>query len=418
MPETNQSELDRELDWLYGTQLFGMKLGLDGITRLLHACGVATLPAGMRVIHVAGTNGKGSTCATIERVARAAGYRTGLFTSPHLLCFHERIRVQGEMIDDASLLRHIRSLRDLIADWDYAPTFFELVFALAMIHFCEQSCELLILETGMGGRLDATNAIAKDVAVITPIGLDHTRYLGETLAAIAGEKAGIITSNIPVISAQQDEEAAAVLHSRCVEMNASLCTPPPALPPTWVLSLTGQHQRENSALALAALRALPDWDGRLAEEGVAAALLDVRWAGRFERIALENGRSLILDGAHNPHAMAALVASWKENYSTTTPCLFACSADKELGQVIELLDEIVSEWHLAPVDSPRIMDRSELGVLIATRSEKVIHDHTSLKEGLAALDSTDTPSLACGSFFLLGELMALLKGSGYRQTAQ
>ncbi len=421
MPETNQSELEQELDWLYGTQLFGMKLGLDGITRLLHACGVATLPTGMRVIHVAGTNGKGSTCATIERIARAAGYRTGLFTSPHLLRFHERVRVQGEMIEDASLLRHIRFLRELIAGWDYAPTFFELVFALAMIHFCEQSCELLILETGMGGRLDATNAIAKDVAVITPIGLDHTQYLGETLAAIASEKAGIISQGISVISALQEADADAVLRHRCEEMNATLCTPPPALPSAWKLSLSGQHQRENSALALAALRALPDWEGRLRGDAIAAALLDVNWAGRFERVALEGGRPLILDGAHNPHAMRALVESWKESYNTPTPCFFACSADKELEEVIDLLDEIVAEWHLPPVNSPRVMNHEELAALIATRSEKPIQLHASLAAGLESMNSADsagTASLVCGSFFLLGELMALLKGSAYRQTAQ
>ncbi len=418
MPETVKDELEVELDWLYATQLFGMKLGLDGITRLLRACGVATLPAGTRVIHVAGTNGKGSTCATIERVARAAGYRTGLFTSPHLICFHERIRVQGEMIDDASLLRHLRFLRDLVAEWEYAPTFFELVFALSIIHFCEQSCDLLILETGMGGRLDATNALPKDVAVITPIGLDHTQYLGETLTAIAAEKAGIIQRGISVISALQDPEAASVLAKRSKEMEASFCASPPALPPSWKLSLAGQHQRENSALALAALRALPDWEGRLDDEGIASALYNVSWAGRFERVELAGGHSIILDGAHNPHAMNVLVDSWKSLYHTPTPCLFACSADKELSQVIELLDEIVSAWHLAPVNSPRIMKQEELGALIATLSEKPIYYHTSLAAGLDSCSTVSPPALVCGSFFLLGELMSLLQGSGYRQTAQ
>ncbi len=416
------NDLCAELDWLYSTQLFGIKLGLAGITRLLRSLDVASVAPQTRVIHVAGTNGKGSTCATVERIARAAGYRTGLFTSPHLVRFHERIRVDGEMISDARLGALIRRLREHVAGWgESTPTFFELVFALALLYFQEQGCDLLILETGMGGRLDATNAIAKDVAIITPIALDHTQYLGETLAAIAGEKAGIIHAGNKVITAPQEPAAAAVIRDHCCAIGAELLAAAPPLPSAWTLSLTGAHQRENAALALHALRALPADKHKqpLSDELITAALADVHWAGRFERVTTAAGKTLILDGAHNPHAMRALVTNWQATYgSEPVPCLFACSADKELPRVIDILNPLVSHWHLVPVDSARIMPVSELAELISQRSTKPVVEHACISAGLDGVHAQHPRALACGSFFLLGELQAHIEGYAYRQTAQ
>ena len=195
------------LAWLYGLQRFGIKLGLENIRRLLdefsrqssaRVCrrrsarrlGEIALPC--KVIHVAGTNGKGSVCAMIDSICRAQGYRTGLFISPHLVTFRERIRVNGEMISEDAVADGLTMIRDLVADWDPHPTFFEVTTALALKHFGDAKIDIAILETGLGGRLDATNAVQSDVSVITPIGLDHEEWLGHTLAEIAGEKAGII----------------------------------------------------------------------------------------------------------------------------------------------------------------------------------------------------------------------------------
>ena len=216
------STLQAELDWLYSTQAFGIKLGLEGVTRLLSACGVLYPRA--QVIHVAGTNGKGSTCAFCESVARAAGYKTGLFTSPHLVEFSERIRVNGVNIPDADAARLIAKVREVVQAWDPCPTFFELVLAVAMLWFAEQEVELIVLETGMGGRLDATNAVPKDVAVLAPIGLDHTQYLGETLYEVAGEKAAILSWHRPAVSAPQEPEAMRAIHEASQRMD------PPRLP--------------------------------------------------------------------------------------------------------------------------------------------------------------------------------------------
>src|SRR5438309_8800996 len=175
-----------------------------------------------RVIHVAGTNGKGSVCAMIDAVARAAGHRTGLFTSPHLISFRERIRVNGREISEDEVAYGLSKTRVRIRDWDPHPTFFEITTALALQHFQKTRCEILALETGMGGRLDATNAVQSTVSVITPIDFDHEKWLGHSIGQIAKEKAGIIKPRIPVVSAPQRAEAEAIVRQRAEECDAPL----------------------------------------------------------------------------------------------------------------------------------------------------------------------------------------------------
>ena len=198
------------LAWLYSLQRFGIKLGLENIRRLIDALHVDLGSA--RVIHVAGTNGKGSVCAMIDSICRAQGYRTGLFTSPHLVTFRERIRVNGEMISESASASGLTAIRNLVATWEPHPTFFEITTALALKYFSEAKIDIVILETGLGGRLDATNAVQSNVAVITPIALDHQEWLGDSLEKIASEKAGIIKPKVPVVSAAQRPEAES--HSR------------------------------------------------------------------------------------------------------------------------------------------------------------------------------------------------------------
>ena len=396
------------LDWLYSTQMFGIKLGLEGISKLLQACGVLYPRA--RVIHVAGTNGKGSTCAFAESVARAAGYSTGLFTSPHLVEFNERIRVNGQMIPDADAARLIARVRDIIEPWEVKPTFFELVLAIAMMYFAEREVDIIILETGMGGRLDATNAVPKDVAVLTPIGMDHTQYLGNTLEEIAAEKAAIFAWHRPALSAPQQPEAVRAIHAAAQRMDTTyrIVTEECELP----LGLRGAHQRQNAALALAALRALPHF--LASEDEIARGLAEVQWPGRFEEIAPQ----VIMDGAHNPPAIRVLVDSWRQAYGEQKArCIYAGSADKALDEVLELLSPIVSEWILPPVQSPRILPPADMEGKIRTASAAPISLPATLAEALA-----DMPphTLICGSFFLLGEAKAHLRQqhTAYRKTEQ
>ena len=395
------------LDWLYSTQMFGIKLGLEGITRLLKECGVLYPRA--RVIHVAGTNGKGSTCAFAESVARASGYSTGLFTSPHLVEFGERIRVNGQMIPETDAARLICHVRDVIAEWEIKPTFFELVLAVAMLYFAEREVDIIILETGMGGRLDATNAVPKDVAVLTPIGMDHTQYLGSTLEEIAAEKAAIIAWHRPALSAPQQPECVRAIHAAAQRMDTDYRIVTDEC--EYALGLHGPHQRQNAALALAALRALPHFLASEAE--VARGLAEVQWPGRFEEIAPQ----VIMDGAHNPPAIRILVESWRQAYGEQRArCIYAGSADKALDEVLSLLSPIVSEWVLPPVQSPRILPPGEMACKVSAVSSAPVSTPSTLAEALAELPPH---TLICGSFFLLGEAKAhLQQHPDYRKTEQ
>jgi dihydrofolate synthase/folylpolyglutamate synthase len=239
------------LAWLYRTQRFGIKLGLENIQRLLAEL---DLPArDQQFIHVAGTNGKGSVCAMIDAICRAADYRTGLFTSPHLITFRERIRVNGEMISEDCVAEGLSFLCNFVAGWKTHPTFFEITTALALRYFRQQRAEIVVLETGMGGRLDATNAVQPIVSVIAPIALDHQRWLGDTLAEIAGEKAGIIKRGVPVVSARQLADAEKILRSRATELGSSIHFVDQVY--DGELSLKGAHQKQNAALAIAAFQA-------------------------------------------------------------------------------------------------------------------------------------------------------------------
>jgi dihydrofolate synthase/folylpolyglutamate synthase len=242
------------IDWLFSTQMFGIKLGLEGPRRLLRE--YLAFPAhGVKVIHVAGTNGKGSTCAMADAVARAAGCRTGLFTSPHLIDYRERIRVSGVEIPEDACAAMLTELRELCASLEPHPTFFEITLALAMRWFRERECEVLVLETGMGGRLDATTAVPADVCAITPVGMDHMQWLGDTVEAIALEKAGIFVEGKPAISAPQLPSVRRVLECEANERRVPLSFVEGPLN-GYPIALPGEHQRWNAALALECLHAV------------------------------------------------------------------------------------------------------------------------------------------------------------------
>lgn len=398
------------LDWLFSTQFFGIKLGLENTGKLLAAADADQPDA--TVVHVAGTNGKGSTCAMIEALARAQGYATGLFTSPHLVEFSERIRVNGQMISPEALAEEIAFLKQLAEAWEQPPTFFELALAIALRHFRKSGVNFIILETGLGGRLDATNAVPKDIAVLAPIGLDHQQYLGGTLAQIAAEKAAIISPGKPCVTAVQHPEAMAVIKQAARDRHSSLTvarmtreTPRPSLP--------GAHQRENAALALETMKRL---HAQPSPADAAAALAGVQWPGRFERL---DSPALVLDGAHNEHAARVLAATWREEFPGRKAALvFAASADKHIRDMIPVLREIAGEWHLVPCTSPRIMPPEELAALLAGLETGPVFIHSSLPEGLHAALASPLPALAAGSLFLLGDLKALFRHAEKRSTVQ
>ncbi len=397
------------IEWLFSTQMFGIKLGLEGPRQLLKE--FLAYPAhGVKVIHVAGTNGKGSTCAMIDSIARACGQRCGLFTSPHLIDYRERIKVSGEEIpeeDCAALLTELRA----VCEWLEAhPTFFEISVVLAMRWFRQRECELIVLETGMGGRLDATTAVPADVCVITPIGMDHMQFLGNTLEEIAAEKAGILVSGKPVVSAPQDPAVRRVLEVEANEKRSPLeWIEEPLL--GYPMALAGEHQAWNAALAVAALYrlGLP-----LSSDSVGYGLSHVQWPGRFETIQ----PGVILDGAHNPPSAGVLAATWKQQHPSRKAALvFSAVEGKDIGGVLEILAPLASRIFLCPVNTPRAIAATELTKYLPADAPP--HEtFASFESAFAAALAHGDPVLVAGSLFLVGEARAFLTAQKFQSSAQ
>lgn len=401
------------IDWLYSTQSFGIKLGLENPSRLLREF-LAFPKHSTKVIQVAGTNGKGSTCAFIDSLARATSARSGLFTSPHLVSYRERIQVNGQQMPEADIANGLSELRELVSDWEHHPTFFELTLALAMRYFREQDCEIIVLEVGMGGRFDATSAVPSNISVLTPVDLDHQQWLGETLAEIAGEKSAIFRKGHPAISAAQDPEAALVVEQTANQTQAPL---------TWVkqpllgypLGILGEHQADNAALALEALHAA---GYQLNYDTVLEGLSKARHPGRFEVLTLASGQKVIFDIAHNPHATKSLVASLITHFPTAKPILiFGAAGSKEISSMLAMLAEAVTEIHFSPINSPRSTPTEELQAALPSEIQIESNQQANLQEALAACQ--DSPLvLITGSAFLVGEAKAFLASQSHRSTEQ
>ena len=402
------------LDWLYSTQLFGIKLGLEAPRRLLRE--FLAFPAhDTKVIHVAGTNGKGSTCAMIDSLGRGLALRTGLFTSPHLIDYRERVRVSGMEISEERCAKLLTDLRNLVSDWDPHPTFFELTLALAMRHFRESGCELIALETGMGGRLDASTAVPADVCLITPIALDHTQWLGSTLTEIASEKAGIALRGKPLLSAKQKPEAQFEIERHANETQAplTLITDPLLGYP---INLPGKHQKENAALACEAMIAA---GYHLSYDVVQHALANVQWPGRFEILEetpFGHKAPFVFDAAHNPHAAEALVETWKARFGNKkAQVIFGAVEDKEVETVLRLLSEITEHFHFVPTDSPRSLSPEVLGGI---SSKELFTEHISILKALKTTSKKEIHTLLTGSLFLLGEVKGLIAERATRSSSQ
>jgi dihydrofolate synthase/folylpolyglutamate synthase len=398
------------LAWLYSLQRFGIKLGLENIRRLIDALHIDL--ANARVIHVAGTNGKGSVCAMIDSICRAQGYRSGLFTSPHLITFRERIRVNGEMISEEVAADGLTSIREIVADWDPHPTFFEVTTALALQHFANGKIDIVILETGLGGRLDATNAVQSNVSVITPIDLDHQKLLGDSLEQIATEKAGIIKPNVPVISAAQNSEAAVVIQRRAAECEAPIqfVTDSHSTHP---VALDGNYQKQNAALALAALSAAKI---KIGDDAVKRGLAEIEWPARFQRW----DESTIIDGAHNSSAARALADTWREAFGDQPATLIlAILSDKDLPGICEALAPIADYALLPRIRSERAANPQTLAKVMVDCGVRCQIVGT-LADALEKARSRSAPILITGSLHFAGEALAHLQGqpAAFEECAQ
>ncbi|MCD6050307.1 MAG: fgs [Verrucomicrobia bacterium] len=398
------------IQYLYGLQWFGTKLGLENTRALADLCGAPDKQ--LRFIHVAGTNGKGSVCAMLESIYRHAGLRVGLFTSPHLVAFGERIQINRQMIPETDLARLVTEMQAKLKQLptDQHPTLFEFVTVLALQYFAEQKCDLVIWETGLGGRLDATNIVTPLASVITNIAFDHTQWLGDTLAKIAFEKAGIIKPGVPAVTAADAPEALAVIRQVAAEKHASLTLVGRSTIAAFSLpvALLGEHQRENAALALAVAAELQA-QLPVSETAIAQGFATVHWPGRLQLVTLTSGHRVLIDGAHNEDGMTLLRETLRTQFPAEKPALLmGALADKDWRQMCQLIAPMVSEIHLVPVSSQRTASPSDLAAVCQMVNPCVmIHIHESLSQALSATGEKPF-RLITGSLYLVGEAMEQL----------
>jgi dihydrofolate synthase/folylpolyglutamate synthase len=394
------------LAWLYTTQLHGVKPGLECMQRLVREL---ALPVdgthGPRFIHVAGTNGKGSVCAMLESILRASGVRTGLFTSPHLIHFRERIQVAGVEIDEDSVAEGLTRIRSLSEAWERPPTFFEITTALGLLHFQKARVEIAVMETGLGGRLDATNVVMPLISVLTPIDIDHEQFLGRRLAEIALEKAGIIKPGRPAISGPQPEEVQQVLAHVALDRDSQfhlVLSPLAGVP----LALSGDYQRWNAALAVHSLDAA---GLTVSNHALIRGLATVRWPGRFQRLEHDQ---IILDGAHNLAAARQLSRTWAEMYGEEkATVIVGIMQDKDVRGICAALAPLAKRFIAVRVRNTRSASAEdvlaailELGPCCESFAAENLDDALDIAEGCTER------ILITGSLFLVGEALALLQG--------
>ncbi|MDB9741682.1 bifunctional folylpolyglutamate synthase/dihydrofolate synthase [Akkermansiaceae bacterium] len=403
------------IEWLYTTQSFGVKLGLEGAQNLLRKF-LAYPGHNVKVLHVAGTNGKGSVCAMMEMLIRGAGLRAAIFTSPHLVHFRERMKVNSIMITEEDCARYLTKLRSICEGLKEHPTFFEITLALAMRFFKDQGAEYIVLETGMGGRLDATTAVPSDISVITPIAMDHAAYLGDTLAEIAAEKAGIMHEGVPVLIAKQEEEAKEVLLEEAnMRRSPVIVVDEPLV--GYSIGIPGEHQKYNANLAV---QAVHEVGISLNYYLVKESLKYVYWPGRFEQIE-SFPQPVILDGAHNLHATIALVETWKTEYPeslklSSPVILFGAVDDKDVSGVLKILSKLSSKVIFTPLSSPRTIDADTFRNMVPDEVTSNVAENLEDAWELALAEKR--PILVTGSLFLIGEWKAMTEKVLYQKSSQ
>ena len=396
------------------------RLGLGRTRELLQKLGDPQKR--LKFIHIAGSNGKGSTCAMLDAILRAAGYRAGLYTSPYLQDFCERIQVDGENISGEALARLTERVRDAAETMDDHPSQFELVTALGMLYFAEQRCDVVVLEVGMGGALDSTNVIdAPEAAVVTNIGLEHTEYLGDTLEQIAATKAGIIKPGCAVVCYDGAEEATGVVRAACVERGVPLriayCAKVGPLAQTldgqrfrwsgteYRLALLGWHQLRNAATVLETVAALRERGWNIPESAVQTGLAQVKWPARLEVMRREP--LFLVDGGHNPQCAEALAESLRELLGEKKAVfLLGVLRDKDYPRMMELLAPLASAFVCLTPLSDRALSAEELAAFLRERGERA----TAFSEIDAALDAAfdaagpEGAVVAFGSLYLVGAI--------------
>ena len=419
-------ELNEALAFIHGTDWKGSRLGLERMRELMYRLG--NPQDKLKFIHVAGTNGKGSTSTMLASILAAAGYKTGLYTSPHLVRVNERFRINGADISDAALCRAAEAVKEASGGMPDAPTEFEILTAMGFWHFAAEKCGAVVLEVGLGGRLDATNVIASpEAAVITNIGLEHTAILGHTLPEIAHEKAGIIKPGTIAVTYPVSDAVDTVYREICAERGAAW------RPVTFgalrerehslagqrfdykeekdlTLHLLGEHQLRNAALAIETVGVLREKGWSIPESALREGLSSARWEARFE--LLREDPPVIADGAHNPQCVEALARSLDE-YLPGEKVIFLLGvlADKDYETMLARLLPYGEKFFCLTPDSPRALGADELGAYLRAKGADAVSCATTAEGVRRAMEESGgkTPVVACGSLYLMGEVRDKIK---------
>ncbi len=395
---------DEAVEYLFGLghEILTLKLGLRNTELLLES--LDNPETSYRAIQIAGTNGKGSTAVMLDSISRAAGIKTGLYSSPHLVSITERIRINGEQISEDDFARHTATVRDAAKhlldtnEVEALPTFFEHVTAIALLAFREAAIDLAILETGMGGRLDSTTAAKASTVAITQIAMDHEQYLGSTIESIAGEKAAIIRPGVTAIIGKQEPEALSVLLRRCEKTGVQ---PILAMPTSESIriGLRGRHQLENAAIAIAVAESLS-----ISDDAIFSGIETANHPGRLE--LLDGEPSVLLDGAHNPAGAEALRDYLIEFGRRPLTIVFGAMSDKQLVRIGESLFPLADNLILTQIDNPRAASLETLETIAMRFARGSVTKSKTGADGFeTSLRITPPEGLICvtGSLYLIGE---------------
>ncbi len=409
------------LERLFALEQFGIKLGLDNIRAILAALDHPERT--WRSVHIAGTNGKGSVVAMVERGLRAAGLKTGRYTSPHLDVIEERVAINGEAVDRPTFEAATQVVFTAVDEatrtgtLTVVPTFFEVSTAVAFEIFRQARVEVAVVEVGMGGRFDATNVLTPDLTAITSIAFDHERHLGTTLAQIAFEKAGIAKPDTPLVIGRLPGEAARRIATVAAAVGAPLIdahgTTTDRVYPPLTLALPGRHQLENAAVAVAILEA---WSARISfvpTSAIVTGLTECRWPARLEWLRLPDGGELLIDAAHNPAGAAALATYLQDTSTAPLPIVLAVMEDKDLTGMVKPLLAVASAFVATTVPHTRARTAEGLAAALRVLAPALpIEAQPDPEAAVARALARSKRAVVAGSIYLIGPLRARLLAAG------
>ncbi len=417
------------VEYLFNLQHFGIKLGIDRMEKFCELLGHPEKK--FKIIHVAGTNGKGSVCSMLASILQAAGYKVGLYTSPHLEAFNERIKINGEEISDNELKRLTLEIKNTVADSE--TTFFEFTTAVAFSYFAEQKVDYVILEVGLGGRLDATNVVTPIVSVITSIDFDHTKILGETLEEIALEKAGIIKENVPVVCGENNSDLQELFRNVCLENNSELFFVDKEYKlidstlsgqcfltggNEYNLSLLGEHQIENALTTIKTVEILKKQGVQISIEAVKQGLKLVKWDGRLQ--VYSQKPLIIFDGAHNPSGIKALdqfLASHNDELflhlgkNRKSVCIIGISSGKDVGWMLKKLSSYFNHIIITQASHRGIPKEELFAIAKPLFSQVEVCEFDKAVLLARKIVGHDGFILVTGSLYLVGDILKTIRGT-------